>query len=418
MMAEEILTELIGLSSVVGRPNAAITGWIADYLKSFGITAQLLPGPEGDRANLFATIGPRDVPGLILSGHMDVVPAEEPDWSSDPFTLRREGERLFGRGTSDMKGFLAAALAIVPSLARKDLARPIHLAFSYDEEAGCRGVPHLIAQLPALCATPAAAVIGEPSGMTPILAHKGKAASRIDIRGRSGHSSRPDLGLNAIHAMGAVIAATDSAALALQVGPLDPVFAPPYSTVQIGTIRGGEALNIIPARCRVEIEARAIAGISPAKLLEPVLAVLAALEARGFETRFEPIAAYPALSLSADAPIAALLSELTGAAPIPAVSYGTEAGLYQAAGIDAIICGPGDIARAHKPDEYITRSELSDCTQLLERLCQTFASSALDAPNRFFSLPQKGHAHVSSHQDRRQSDQRAQALQMPSGSPD
>lgn len=376
MTAEEILSELIGFPSVVGRPNAAIAGWIADYLDRFGISAQLLPGPEGDRANLFATIGPHDVPGLILSGHMDVVPAEEPQWSSDPFKLRVEGERMFGRGASDMKGFLAAALAIVPALAGMNLARPIHLAFSYDEEAGCRGVPHLISRLPSLCAPPAAAVIGEPSGMTPILAHKGKAASRIEIRGRSGHSSRPDLSLNAIHAMGAVIAAAESTALDLQTGPLDTAFAPPYSTVQIGTIRGGEALNIIPALCRLEIEARAIAGVSPTELLEPVRKALAALEAKGFGSSFEPIASYPALSLSADAPIAKLLAQLTGTQPIPAVSYGTEAGLYQAAGVDAIICGPGDIARAHKPDEYITRSELADCTRLLERLCTTFAQGS------------------------------------------
>ncbi|WP_038361647.1 acetylornithine deacetylase [Bosea sp. UNC402CLCol] len=372
MTPEDILTELIRFPSIVGRPNAAIAGWIADYLARFGVTAQILPGPEGDRANLFATIGPRDVPGLILSGHMDVVPAEEPQWSSDPFLLRAEGDKLFGRGTSDMKGFLAAALAIVPALAGMKLARPVHIAFSYDEEAGCRGVPHLIAQLPSLCALPEAAVIGEPSGMRPILAHKGKAAARVEIHGRSGHSSRPELGLNAIHAMGAVIAAAEKTASDLQAGPLDAVFEPPYSSLQIGTVRGGEALNIIPDRCRIEIEARAIAGVSPAALLEPVRAALAGLEARGFATDWQEIASYPALSLAAQAPIARMLAEVTGTEPLPAVSYGTEAGLYQAAGIDAIICGPGDIARAHRPDEYITRGELADCARLLERLCTAF----------------------------------------------
>lgn len=373
---EEILTELIGFPSVVGQPNAAIAEWIARYLDARGVAVEIIPGPEGDRANLFATIGPRDVPGLILSGHMDVVPAEEPQWSADPFRLRAEGERLYGRGTSDMKGFLAAALAAVPALVALKPARPIHLAFSYDEEAGCRGVPHLIARLPSLCAPPAAAVIGEPSGLKAILAHKGKAAARAEIRGRSGHSSRPDLGLNAIHAMGRVIAAADDAAARLREGPLDPVFEPPCSTIQIGTIRGGEALNIIPERCSIEIEARAIAGTSPAALLEPVRAALDRLRAEGFETSWRPSAAYPALSLPAQAPIARLLSQVTGTAPLAAVSYGTEAGLYQAAGIDAIICGPGDIARAHKPDEYITRGELAACTGLLERLCAEFARQA------------------------------------------
>ncbi|WP_147707173.1 acetylornithine deacetylase [Microvirga massiliensis] len=373
MTPEEILMELIRFPSVVGQPNTAITSWIAQYLESLGVEARILAGPEGDRANLFATIGPRGVSGLVLSGHMDVVPAEEPQWSADPFRLRAEGDRLFGRGTSDMKGFLAAVLALVPTLVALKPTRPVHLAFSYDEEAGCRGVPHLIAQLPALCAPPAAAVIGEPSGLKPILAHKGKAAARVAIQGRAGHSSRPDLGLNAIHAMGTVIAAAEEAAARLQDGPLDSVFAPPYSTIQIGTIRGGEALNIIPDLCRIEIEARAIAAISPGALLEPVREAVAGLRTHGFHTSWQPIAAYPALSLPAGAPIARLLSQISGTPPLPAVSYGTEAGLYQAAGIDAIICGPGDIARAHKPDEYITRGELAACVDLLERLCTEFA---------------------------------------------
>lgn len=376
MTPEEILRALVQFPSVVGQPNAAIAGWIADYLRGFGVEAQLLAGPEGDRVNLFATIGPRDVPGLILSGHMDVVPAQEPQWTGDPFTLRANGEKLLGRGTSDMKGFLAAALAIVPALVATRPGRPIHLAFSYDEEAGCRGVPHLIAALPSLCALPSAAVVGEPSGLRPILAHKGKAAARAEIRGRSGHSSRPDLGLNAIHAMGKVIAAADKAAMALQSGPLDAVFAPAYSTIQIGTIRGGEALNIIPERCAIEIEARAIAGVSPAALLEPVREALEALRGDGFETGWQTIASYPALSLPAAAPIAGMLAAITGEAPLAAVSYGTEAGLYQGAGIDAIICGPGDIARAHKPDEYITGAELAACVAMLERLCTHFAQSA------------------------------------------
>jgi acetylornithine deacetylase len=370
---EEILKALVQFPSVVGQPNGAIAGWIAQYLATLGVEAQLLTGPEGDRVNLFATIGPGDLPGLVLSGHMDVVPAREPQWTGDPFTLRTDGERLLGRGTSDMKGFLAAALAVVPALVALKPARPIHLAFSYDEEAGCRGVPHLIAQLPSLCALPAAAVIGEPSGLRPILAHKGKAAARAEIHGRSGHSSRSDLGLNAIHAMGRVVAAANDAAAKLSGGPLDAVFEPPYSTIQIGTIRGGEALNIIPDRCIIEIEARAIAGASPAALLEPVRQALEGVRAEGFDTDWQEIARYPALSLPPDASIAGLLSAITGETPVAAVSYGTEAGLYQAAGIDAIICGPGDIARAHKPDEYITRGEFAACVDMLERLCTQFA---------------------------------------------
>ena len=374
MTVEDILARLIAVPSVVGRPNAAIVDLVADLLDGTGARVTVLPGPEGDRANLFATLGPADRPGLILSGHTDVVPAGEPDWRSDPFRLTAEGDRLVGRGTSDMKGFLAAALAAVRGLAGRDLRRPIHLAFSYDEEAGCRGVPHMIARLPELCATPAAAVIGEPSGLVPILGHKGKAAARITIHGRSGHSSRPDLALNAVHAMMEVLAFALASEAVCKVGPLDTDFAPPWSTVQIGIVAGGEALNVIPATCRAELEARAVPGVLPAALLEPVRAALAGLEARGFTTAWDWIADYPGLALPRDADIARRLAALTGQTPIAAVSYGTEAGLFQAAGIDAIVCGPGDIARAHKANEYIERAELEAARALIERLCLDFAA--------------------------------------------
>ncbi|MBT9292984.1 acetylornithine deacetylase [Prosthecodimorpha staleyi] len=374
MTVEDILARLVAVPSVVGRPNAAIVECVADLLAGTGARVAVLPGPEGDRANLFATLGPADRPGLILSGHTDVVPAGEPDWRSDPFHLTVEGDRLVGRGTSDMKGFLAAALAAFRALAGRTLQKPIHLAFSYDEEAGCRGVPHMIARLPELCAKPEAAVIGEPSGLVPILGHKGKAAARIAVQGRSGHSSRPDLALNAVHAMTEVLAVALASEAVCKVGPLDADFAPPWSTVQIGIVAGGEALNVIPATCRAELEARAVPGVSPAALLEPVRAALSGLEARGFATAWEWIADYPGLALPREAGIARCLAALTGQAPIAAVSYGTEAGLFQAAGIDAIVCGPGDIARAHKANEYIERAELEAARVLIERLCLDFAT--------------------------------------------
>ncbi|TGQ53503.1 acetylornithine deacetylase [Mesorhizobium sp. M1C.F.Ca.ET.193.01.1.1] len=364
----DILDRLVAFQSVAGQPNADIAGWIETYLAERGAQVALLPGPEGDRSNLFATIGPADVPGYILSGHMDVVPAAEPQWSSPPFALRREGEHFYGRGTTDMKGFLAAALAAVPHLTGLRLARPIHLAFSYDEEVGCRGAPHLIARLSALCAKPLGVIVGEPSGMRAVRGHKGKAAARVIIHGRSGHSSRPDLGLNAIHAMAGVLGATVSEAERLTHGPFDPAFEPPYSSLQAGVIAGGQSVNIIPATCTLDLEARAIPGVDPASLLAPVRARAEACEANGFRIDWRPLSAYPALSLPQDAALAALLRELTGEAPLAAVSYGTEAGLYQAAGFDAIICGPGDIDRAHKPNEYILASELTACQRMIEAL--------------------------------------------------
>ncbi|TPJ36107.1 acetylornithine deacetylase [Mesorhizobium sp. B2-8-3] len=364
----DILDRLVAFPSVAGKPNGDIADWVEAYLAKHGMQVTLLPGPEGDRTNLFATIGPADVPGYILSGHMDVVPASEPQWSSSPFALRKEGDRLYGRGTTDMKGFLAATLAAVPMLAGLRLAKPIHFAFSYDEEVGCRGVPHLIARLPELCAKPLGVIVGEPSGMRAVRGHKGKAAARVTIRGHAGHSSRPDLGLNAIHAMAHALSAAVSEAERLTHGPFDAAFEPPYSSLQAGVVAGGQAVNIIPGACSLDLEARAIPGVDPAILLAPVKARAEALAADGFRVEWTPMSAYPALSLPQDAALATLLSELTGETPLAAVSYGTEAGLYQAAGLDAIICGPGDIDRAHKPNEYILASELIACQRLIEAL--------------------------------------------------
>ncbi|MGF6177345.1 acetylornithine deacetylase [Ensifer sp. 4252] len=368
MQAVEILEKLIGFPSVVSTPNTDIVAWIRGYLQNHGIAVTLLPGPERDRSNLFATIGPKEVPGYILSGHMDVVPAAESGWTGDPFRLRQEAGRLYGRGATDMKGFLAAALAVAPKLAKMHLRRPLHLAFSYDEEAGCRGVPHMIARLPELCAMPLGAIIGEPSSLHAIRAHKGKAAARLTVKGRSGHSSRPDMGLNAIHAIAGVFARAVAEADRLARGPFEHVFDPPYSSLQIGTVKGGQAVNIIPDTCEAEFEARAISGVDPAELLAPMREAAEALSERGFEVEWQELSSYPALSLGPDAPLARLLEELTGLESLPAVSYGTEAGLFQRAGINAIICGPGEIGRAHKPDEFILVDELLACQAMILRL--------------------------------------------------
>jgi acetylornithine deacetylase len=367
-MVEDILARLVGFPSVVGAPNGSIVSWIAEYCREHGATVEVLPGPEGDRCNLFATVGPRDKAGYILSGHMDVVPAGEADWTSNPFTLRSDGDRRHGCGTADMKGFLACALAALPELAASNLSRPVHLAFSYDEEAGCRGVPHLIAALPHLCQKPLGAIIGEPSRMQAVRAHKGKAAVRLEVTGRSGHSSQPQLGLNAVHAMARVITEAVAYGERLAKGPFDPNFEPPYSSLQVGVIAGGQAVNIIPDRCTADIEVRAVSGTSPLLLLEPVKRHLEALRVENFNTTWYELSAYPALSLAADSPLAVLMTELTGKETLAAVSYGTEAGLYQQAGIDAIICGPGDIGRAHRPNEYITIGELHACQSMVAAL--------------------------------------------------
>lgn len=359
MSPEQMLAHLVSYPSVVGTSNAALIDFVRDHLARHGVESSVISGPEGDRFNLFATIGPGDVPGYILSGHVDVVPAQEPQWKADPFTLRHEGDRLIGRGACDMKGFVAAVLSALPELAAMDLTTPIHIAISYDEEAGCKGVPHLINRLPVLCAPPRGCIVGEPSSLTPVLRHKGKSALRLQAKGVTGHSSRPDLGRNAIHtllpALEAALAASDSA----MKGPQNPEFAPPYSTVQIGTISGGQAVNIIPDQATAQIEARAIAGVDPQSLLAPVFA------AASGDLTVELLSSYPALSLEGDHPLAILLEGLTGRDAQPAVSFGTEAGLFQQAGIPSIICGPGHIDRAHKPEEFLTVDELHAARQLV-----------------------------------------------------
>ncbi|WP_029350247.1 acetylornithine deacetylase [Bosea sp. 117] len=352
MSPEFLLARLVSFPSVVGRPNDAIVGFVRDHLAEHGLRAHVIAGPEGDRSNLFATIGPADMPGFILSGHLDVVPADEPQWLGDPFEMREQDGKLIGRGTCDMKGFVAAVLSAVPDLVAMDLPVPIHLALSYDEEAGCRGVPHLLRQLPTLCAPALGCIVGEPSNLTPVLRHKGKAAIRLSAKGLSGHSSRPDLGSNAIHKLAAPLSAAVAAAAELQDGAQDARFAPPYSTLQVGIMRGGQAVNIIPESAEIEIEARAIPGVEPERLLDPIRM------AAGADVEIELLSSYPPLSLPDDHLLVPLLAELTGRQPLGAVSYGTEAGLFQQAGVPSIICGPGDIARAHKPEEFLTREEL------------------------------------------------------------
>ena len=368
MNAEEILAQLVAFPSVVGTPNNAIVEWIASYCEACGVSVSVLTGPEGNRSNLFATVGPKEGRGYILSGHMDVVPAREAGWTGDPFKLRRDSDKLFGRGTSDMKGFLACALAALPKLAEQDLRRPIHLAFSYDEEAGCRGVPHLLAALPGLCDRPLGAIIGEPSGLQAVRAHKGKAAARLEVIGRSGHSSRPELGLNAVHAIAGIVMQIVAYGRQIEEGAQDREFEPPWSTVQVGVVSGGQSVNVIPDHCIAEIELRAVPGADPIALLAPIKHNLLALRDAGFEVAWHDLTTYPGLSLPRDSSLAELLADLTGKPVLPAVSYGTEAGLYQQAGIDAIICGPGDIGRAHKPDEYIETTELAACQTLIEAL--------------------------------------------------
>lgn len=375
MSVQEILADLVAIPSLPGTPNAAITGLLQSHLLHGGVAVSVLPGPEGDRANLFVTIGPRDRPGYILSGHSDVVSVDNQRWATDPFRLAVNGEKLTGRGTTDMKGFLACMLAMVPEFAAMPLRRPVHLAFSYDEEIGCRGVGHMIDRLPDLCAPPVGAIIGEPSGMRPVLSHKGKQALELRFTGKAGHSSNPALGENAIYAAADMLVHIRSLAESMERdGPFDERFVPAHSTCQAGVVRGGAAVNIIPDSAEINYEARAIPGIDPRSLSRSIIDHIEALNAaasasgRDLSATWRETSCYPALPPCEDSSFIGLMERLSGKKSVQAVSYGTEAGLYHQAGIPSIICGPGDIARAHGPDEFILLSELHDCLAMLRGL--------------------------------------------------
>ena len=375
----EILESLVGFPSVCRTPNHAIVAYARDRLAGLGAAVTEIPGPEGDRSNLFATFGPRNVPGYVLSAHLDVVPVAQEGWTGDPFRLRRDGDRLVGRGAADMKGFVACALSAAAALPRR-LSRPLHIALSYDEEVGCVGVRHMIARLPELCAPPLGCIVGEPTGLRPVLRHKGKAGGRVTVSGRSGHSSRPDLADNAIHLAAEVVLAIRARHDRFAAeGPFHGAFAPPASTLQVGVIGGGTSLNTVPDACRVDWEVRAVPGVEPlavaAEIAAAVERILAPHRAAGREVGAlcEVLSAYPALDLAAESELCGLVAGLSGRAVLEAVSYGTEAGLYQAAGVPSIVCGPGDIAQAHRPDESIAASELVEGRAMLLRLADALA---------------------------------------------
>ncbi|HEX2151975.1 MAG TPA: acetylornithine deacetylase [Stellaceae bacterium] len=383
--AIEILDRLVAFDTTSSRSNRELIDWVRDYLAPYGIAATLSSAGEG-KANLFATIGPgagqSGRGGVILSGHTDVVPVAGQEWHSDPFHLTEMDGRLHGRGTADMKGFIALALALVPEAAGRDLAVPLHLAFTHDEETGCLGAPALIRALPEGLARPAMAIIGEPTSMQVANRQKGLSLFRTRITGREGHSSAPDLGVSAIAAAAEII---------VEIGRLhaerraasrpDSGFDPPHTTMSVGTISGGTAVNIIARDCTFEWDMRNIPQDDAAALKARIerfvggelLPRMRAVYPQA-SVATEAVVAVPPLVPEPNSPAEALGRRLTGANATTAVSFATEAGLFQQAGIPAIVCGPGSIAVAHKPDEYITRAELTAGQAFLDRLLDWAAS--------------------------------------------
>jgi acetylornithine deacetylase len=372
----DILSHLVAFDTTSRNSNLALIDWVRDHLAGHGVESTLVHDATGTKANLLATIGPAERPGIVLSGHTDVVPVDGQGWTVDPFRPTRRDGRLYGRGATDMKGFLACALAAVPAMQAAALRRPFHLAFSYDEEIGCKGVPGLLARLGELLPVmPMGCIVGEPTAMRLVDGHKGKAACRCTVRGRAGHSALTHEAVNAVTCAGQLIAWI--AGLARQLaerGPFAEGFVPPHSTASLGRIEGGGQINIVPDLCRFELEFRAIPGQDPRGLVERVrahaeAALLPEMRRVAPEAaiELEEFMAYPGLA-PCGGELAALMRELTGDDRPGKVSYGTEAGLFAAAGIPSIVCGPGDMSVAHKPDEHIELSQLAACDRLLEAL--------------------------------------------------
>lgn len=372
----DILKELVGFASVSANSNLDIIAYIEARLAPLGIASRRIPDRTGMKASLLATIGPADRAGIVLSAHTDVVPATEPSWSSPPFTASIRDGRLYGRGACDMKGFIAAILAQLAALREGATETPVHLAFSYDEEVGCRGAPDLVAEVAGLKAKPALCIVGEPTSLTVATAHKGKVAYRITVTGRTGHSALPHRAANAV-LPGARIATLlgDLATETERSAKRDDAFDPPYTTIHVGSLHGGSALNLVPDRAVLEYEIRNIPDNDIPALLKRIEAGIAAeretlrRSAPEADILVEEIAAYPQLATPAGHPAIAAVAALANTDAKPrTVSFGTEAGLYAQAGIPTVICGPGDMTRAHKADEWIGLDELTATDRMLERL--------------------------------------------------
>ncbi|MGF1455283.1 MAG: acetylornithine deacetylase [Alphaproteobacteria bacterium] len=372
----DLLDRLIAFDTTSRLSNRALIDFVADYLASFGVKADILPSDDGTKANLYATIGPEAAGGIILSGHTDVVPVEGQPWTSDPFRVTERDGLLLGRGTADMKGFAACVLAAVPEFVARPLKRPVHIALSYDEEVGCLGVRPMIRHIIDTCPRPALCIVGEPTSMRVVNAHKGIRTLTTRIQGREAHSSQPDLGANAITAAALLIAHLETIRGDMKArGDASGRFHPPFTTLSVGQIEGGTAVNIIARDCRFSWEYRSLPDQDPGEILERFEAfardtVLPALRETAPDAAIETedIAHAPALAPLEGSPAEALALYLAEQNSVEAVSYGTEAGLFQADDIPTVVCGPGDIAQAHKPDEFVSIAQLEACSRFLQRL--------------------------------------------------
>jgi acetylornithine deacetylase len=381
---EKMLERLVAIDTTSSRSNLALIETVADHLDGHGVAVTLVHDAGGHKANLFATVGPDTDGGIVLSGHTDCVPVDERQWSCDPFRAVSRDGRIYGRGTCDMKGFIAAVLARVPEMIAARPAIPLHLAFSYDEELGCRGVPGLLARIAGELPQPRIAIIGEPTGMTLVNAHKGIAAFETVVEGLEAHSSVPDAGLSAVVHGAEIVLCLDRIARELaEHGERDDTFVPPYTTINVGRVDGGAAINVVAGQCRIQWECRPIPGAEADEILERLgrfveYDLLKRMRERHPDASVITLMdhAVPPLIPGTDSPAEALVRRLAGVEEVRGVAFTTEAGLFQQAGMSAVVVGPGFIEQAHKPDEYVSIEQLEACERFLRKLIQHAAKNA------------------------------------------
>lgn len=376
MQTLQILDHLIAFDTVSSRPNADLMHWVRDLLARHGIASVLIPDPSGGKANLYATVGPQDRPGVLLSGHTDVVPVEGQVWTKPPFALTVANGRYYGRGATDMKGFVACALSAALAASTRRLQTPLHLAFSYDEEVGCLGVRSLIDMLAAAPFRPAFCIVGEPTGMQVATGHKGKIALRATCTGREGHSALAPMSLNALH-LGAdfLNAVRALQAEVAETGRRDGDYDVPYTTLHVGKMAGGVQVNIVPNACTLDFEIRNLAEDDPQVLIDRLRAAAAAITAPlradfpEAAITVERLWDYPGLGTPTTAPVVNFVKSLTGANGTMKVAFGTEGGLFATRlGIPTVICGPGSMAQGHKPDEWVSIEQIGRCEAMLAAL--------------------------------------------------
>jgi acetylornithine deacetylase len=386
LLAWPLIRQLVGFPTVSRDSNLALLDWVEAYLAAHGIASTLTFNDERTKANLWATLPAADGnatrDGIVLSGHTDVVPVDGQPWDSEPFEAVVRGDRVFGRGVTDMKSFSATGLAMVPELLRRGLRRPVHFSLSYDEEVGCIGVRRLIADIVAKGITPLGCIVGEPTGMELVLAHKGKRSWRCRVRGHEAHSSLTPHGVNAVQIACEIVAYIGERARAFRErGARDEAYDVPFTTAHVGVIHGGTAVNIVPRDCWFDFEIRHLPLDDPESFAKDVEAFaqryVAGMHAVSPDTyiAFDALSTLPGMDTHDGSEIATLAHACNGHADVGKVSFGTEASLFQGVGIATVICGPGHIAQAHQPNEWVSIAQLARCEAFMRRLADRICAT-------------------------------------------